>query len=172
MSKSIYREWQDSGILDDVLKKVRDWRGEGAELDEIAKKLGIGRATLFDYQKRHPDFADALKIGREIMDSKVEDSLLKECVGYQYEETTTTTVAIINKKTGQVTDLEKVEKRTTKRWARPSPVAIAYYLNNRKPKEWKNKVVFDGDDDNGILPKLLEAMNELKDRRTAESEAT
>ena len=75
------------------------------------------------------------------MDSKVEDSLLKECTGYEYEETTTVTTAIIDKKTGQVSTLERVEKRTTKKYARPSITAIAYYLNNRTPENWKNRVV-------------------------------
>ena len=75
------------------------------------------------------------------MNSKVEDSLLRECVGYEYEETTTTTTAIIDKKTGQVSSLEKVEKKTTKKYARPSITAIAYYLNNRLPENWKNRVV-------------------------------
>lgn len=139
--KSYYESWRKNGQLAEILDFIREWRSNGAQLDEIAKKLNISRATLFEYQSRYPDFADALKTGETIMNSKVEDSLLRECVGYEYEETTTTTTAIIDKKTGQVSSLEKVEKKTTKKYARPSITAIAYYLNNRLPENWKNRVV-------------------------------
>lgn len=139
--KSFYNGWKKDGELEKVLSLVKGWRANGAPLDEIAKKLGISRATLFEYQNKYSDFSDALKAGEKIMDSKVEDSLLKECTGYEYEETTTVTTAIIDKKTGQVSTLERVEKRTTKKYARPSITAIAYYLNNRTPENWKNRVV-------------------------------
>ena len=160
--RNIYEQWQRDGQLENVLLLMKKWRAEGAELNEIAEKLHISRTTLFDYQAKHSDVADALKIGKEIMDAKVENSLIRECEGYEYEETTTTTTAIIDKKTGQVTNLEKIEKRTTKKYARPSLSAIAYYLNNRAPSKWKNRMVVDTDDENGILPKLIEALNETK----------
>lgn len=163
MAKSIYDKWQEDGQLENVLVLMKKWRGEGAELNEIADKLQISRTTLFDYQAKYSDIADALKTGKEVMDGKVENSLIKECIGYVYEETTTTTTAIIDKKTGQPTQLEKIEKRTTKRYARPNISAIAYYLNNRVPSKWKNRMIVDTDDENGILPKLIEALNESKD---------
>lgn len=139
--KSFYNGWEKDGELNKILDMIKGWRANGAPLDEIAKKLGISRATLFEYQNKYPDFSDALKVGEKIMDSKVEDSLLKECTGYEYEETVTVTTAIIDKKTGQVSNLERVEKRTTKKYARPSVTAIAYYLNNKVPENWKNRVV-------------------------------
>lgn len=166
--KSIYKEWIESGELENILTLVTKWRGEGAELDDIADKLGIHRSTLFDYQKKYKDFADALKRGKEIMDGEVENSLIKECVGYFYDETTTTTTAIVDKRTGEITDLEKVETRKVHKYARPSATAIAYYLNNREPKKWKNKVIFDGENDNGLLPKLLGAINGTKSERNTD----
>lgn len=155
--RSIYRIWKENGELKEVLDHVKSWRSEGAELDEIAKKLGIARATLFEYQNKYSDFADALKTGEKIMDSKVEDSLIKECVGYEYEETVTTTTAIIDKKTGQVSNLEKVEKKTIKKYARPSITAIAYYLNNRVSDKWCNRVVTtieDAQESNNVLAEM------------------
>lgn len=160
--KSIYEQWKSDGELQNVLTLVRKWRGDGMELDDIAKNLGISRSTLFEYKNKYSDFSDALKTGREVMDATVEHSLLRECIGYEYEETTTVTTAVIDKKTGQVTNLERVEKRTTKKYARPSATAIAYYLNNREPSKWKNRVIYDDENDNGILPKLLEALVNAK----------
>lgn len=167
--RSLYDKWKKGGDWDNILVLVKKWRSEGMMLDDIADRLGMSRATLFDYQKKYSDFADALKTGKEIIDAKVENSLIKECLGYDYEETSTTTTAVIDKETGQVTNLQKVESKTVKKRTRPSVTAIAYYLNNRSPKKWKNKVVVDADDDNGILPKLIEAMNSVndKDKRNA-----
>jgi len=168
MSKCIYKKWLEEGKLENILTLVTKWRGEGAEINEIAEKLGIAEATVYDYQNKFPEFAEALKKGKEIMDGEVEKSLIKECVGYYYEETITTTTAIVDKVTGEITALEKVETKTNKRYARPSTTAIAYYLNNRLPKKWKNKVIFDSED-NGLMPKLLEAIRDEKTGRDVDS---
>ena len=168
MSRNVYEQWKKSGELDNILILVAKWRRDGAEINEIAEKLGLSRTTVFKYQNDYPDFANALKKGKEIVDSEVENSLVKECIGYTYEETITTTTAIVDKETGQITSLEKIETKKFTKYARPSPTAIAYYLNNRLPGKWKNKVVVDAENDNGILPKLLEAMN--NGRKSVESE--
>ena len=81
-------------------------------------------------------------------------------MGYYYDETTTIRTAIIDKATGQITDLERIETKTTKRYARPAIGAIAYFLNNRDPQNWKNKVTVDGENDNGILKNLIEAIKQ------------
>lgn len=162
MSKNVYEEWKKSGELENILILVAKWRRDGAEINEIAEKLGLSRTTVFKYQNDYADFANALKKGKEIVDSEVENSLVKECIGYTYDETTTTTTAIVDKETGQITSLEKIETKKTTKYARPSVTAIAYYLNNRLPNKWKNKVVVDAEGDDGILPKLLEAMNNGK----------
>ena len=159
--KSIYKTWLGEGKLEHILTLIQKWRGEGAEIKEIAEKLGIHESTMYDYQNKYPEFAEALKKGKEIMDGQVENSLIMECLGYNYDETITTTTAIIDKATGEITSLEKVETKKVTKYARPSVTAIAYYLNNREANKWKNRVIFDGED-NGILPKLIEAMSNGK----------
>lgn len=139
--RDIYKEWERKGELENILILVKKWRADGAGIDEIADKLGVARSTVFKYQEKYEDFADALKKGKEIVDAEVENSLKKECIGYYYEETTTTTSAVIDERTGQVTDFKKVETKTTKRYARPSVSAIAYYLNNRVSDKWRNRIV-------------------------------
>ena len=169
--KSYYDTWKKDGVLPEVLDMIKGWRADGAQLDEIAKKLNISRATLFDYQNKYSDFSDALKTGGMIMDGKVEDSLLKECAGYEYEETTTTTTAIIDKKTGRVSSLEKVEKRTTKKYARPSITAIIYYLNNRIPDKWKNRIVTTIEEGQNSEEAILEMESYFADKMKEEAEA-
>ena len=161
--RSIYKQWESEGKLNEILTLVKKWRSLGAELEEIANKLGINTSTLYVYQKKYKEFDNALKRGKEILDAEVENSLAKECIGYYYDETTTTTQAIIDKATGQITSMERVEKKTIRKYARPSITAIAYYLNNREPDLWKNKVLLDGENENGILPQLISAIKEKKE---------
>ena len=168
--KSYYDTWKKDGILPKILNMIKSWRADGAQLDEIAKKLNISRTTLFEYQNKYSDFSDALKMGEKIMDSKVEDSLLKECAGYEYEETTTTTTAIIDKKTGQVSSLEKVEKKTTKKYARPSITAIIYYLNNRIPDKWKNRIATTIEEGQGAEEAILEMESYFANKMKEEAE--
>lgn len=139
--RDIYKQWQDNGELANVLTLIKKWREDGAMLEEIAEKLGISKTSFYKYQKIHAEFADALKRGKEVADAEVEQSLKKECVGYYYDETTTTRTALVDEETGQITNILKVETKTIKRYARPSSTAIAYYLNNRLPDKWKNRIV-------------------------------
>lgn len=45
------------------LEKIREWRKVGATVENICEVLGIGVSTWFEYEKRYPDFADAIKKG-------------------------------------------------------------------------------------------------------------
>ena len=50
MSKNVYEEWKKSGELENILILVAKWRRDGAEINEIAEKLGVSRTTVFKYQ--------------------------------------------------------------------------------------------------------------------------
>lgn len=45
------------------LERIREWRKVGATVENICEVLGIGVSTWFEYEKRYPDFADAIKKG-------------------------------------------------------------------------------------------------------------
>jgi len=45
-------------------KKVESLAAQGLTKEQIARCLGIGRSTLFDKQKKDPDFLDAIKRGQ------------------------------------------------------------------------------------------------------------
>lgn len=45
------------------LDKIREWRKVGATVDKICEMLDISKATYFEYVKKHPEFADAVKKG-------------------------------------------------------------------------------------------------------------
>ena len=94
--------------------------------EEISTAFGISRSTLLEWKKSHPELSVALKIGKSEADTAVENSLFKRAMGYTYEE-----LKIVN-------DGERVEK-TVKQVA-PDTTAQIFWLKNRKPDEWRDKV--------------------------------
>ena len=96
MAKS---KWEE---VKDKLTLVEGWARDGFTNEQIAEKLGINPDTLYQYQKKYPEFSETLKRGKEIVDYQVENASLKNALD------------------GNVT-------------------AQIYWLNNRKPQQWKSK---------------------------------
>ena len=126
--KPLYTQW----LTEEGLGQVRIWAEEGNINKEIANKMGINNATLYEWQNRFSEFADAIKKGKKVIDEQVENSLLKRAMGYQYEEETWGT----NHEGDMV-----VVKRVIKSQA-PDVAAQIFWLKNRNPKEWRDKVEF------------------------------
>lgn len=122
MAKGKYHEW----ITEEGLIQLEGWARDGLTDEQIAQNIGIQRPTLYDWKKRYPDISDALKRGKEVVDRQVENALLKSALGFEYEEETVT-----NK--GDVVTVKKYEK--------PNTTAAIFWLKNRKPTEWRDKVV-------------------------------
>lgn len=125
----MYKEW----ITEKGLLQVTNWAEEGLINKQIAYKMGINVATLYEWQDRFPEFAEAIKRGKKIIDKQVENSLLKRALGYQYEEETW----------GKNYDEQQVLiKRVVKSQA-PDVTAQIFWLKNRRPEEFKDKVEVD-----------------------------
>lgn len=118
---------------------VEKWARNGLTLDQIASNLGIAKSTLCEYMKVHSDLSDALKKGKEVIDTMVENALLKAAMGYDYEED----------------GIGKDGVYSLKKVAHPNTTALIFWLKNRAPKDWRDKqdvehsgglVVFRGED--------------------------
>ena len=62
----------------DKLILVEGWARDGLTNEQIATNLGINVKTLYEWQKKHREFSNALKKGKEIVDREVENALFKE----------------------------------------------------------------------------------------------
>lgn len=107
---------------------VEGWAREGMIERDMAAKLGVSYSSFADYKNRFPDFLEALKRGKEVVDFEVENALLKRALGYAYVEER---VEVSDK------DGEKVTK-TVKQVA-PDVTAQIFWLKNRKPGKWRDK---------------------------------
>lgn len=117
---------------------VENWAKDGLTDEEIAKRLNIATSTFYDYQLKHIEFSEALKRGKEIIDYEVEQSLLKRALGYEYIEITEEPID------GSMVVTKQVTKIVT-----PDTTAMIFWLKNRKPKEWRDKV--DANINNNII---------------------
>lgn len=119
-----YTEW----ITEEGLLKIEGWARDGLTDKQIAEIMGVAYSTFRDWIKRFPALSAPLKRGKEVIDRKVENALLKRALGYEYVETTK-----------ELTDLGlTVTKQVTKQVA-PDTTAQIFWLKNRKPHEWRDK---------------------------------
>jgi len=127
--KSKYPEWgTPEGLI-----KVQGWARDGLLETQIAAKMGISVATLNNYKNEHVEFLEAIKSGKDIPDRKVENSLLKRALGYEYVETTREPC---RDEDGVVS--MKVTKEVTKQVVADTTAQI-FWLKNRKPEAWRDK---------------------------------
>ena len=64
----------------DNLIRVQGWARDGLTDQQIAEKMGIGVRTLYEWKKKHPQFSQALKSGKEVVDYAVENALVKKAL--------------------------------------------------------------------------------------------
>lgn len=177
-----YADW----LTPDGIAKLQGWARDGLTDEQIADNIGIRRPTLYEWKKRHPDIADALKKGKEVVDRHVENALLKRALGYRYDEVTEEPKTDVNLETGQIETVMAVTKRVTKE-VQPDVTAQIFWLKNRKPEQWRDKqeIVHDGKlaldvdiermSDDELLRGIegaVQAINDLKARVTAPSHGT
>ncbi len=124
MAKGKYEYW----LTHEGLTKLEGWARDGLTDEQIAKNVGISRETLNQWKNKYSDISDTLKKGKEVVDRKVENALLKRALGYEYTETKTKSEG------GVVTEVTKTIKQVV-----PDVTAQIFWLKNRKPDKWKDK---------------------------------
>ena len=94
---------------------------------EIAEVLDLTEQTINNW-KKIPEFFEALKENKAEADELVELSLFERAVGYSHPE----------EKVFQY-EGEIITHETIKHYP-PEPVACFFWLKNRKPKEWRDRI--------------------------------
>lgn len=149
MAKGKYQEW----LTDDGLLRIEGWARDGLTDEQIAKNMRINVATLYAWKNKYSEISEALKRGKAPIDNMVENALLKRALGYLYKETTKERV--FNKDSGEY------ELRLTKEVVKevvPDVTAQIFWLKNRKPEAWRDKVTYT---DEGEIEKLDELIGSI-----------
>lgn len=135
-------------LEEDNLMLLECWTRDGYTFEDIANRIGITSNTLRWWRKQYPEIDKALRTGREIIDYKVENALLKSALGYKTREVKVTTTI----RHGKV--VETIKEVLDKEQA-PNVSAAQCWLYNRLPKKWKNmnsraNILEDIDEDTSI----------------------
>ena len=76
MAKALYKEW----LKPQALQRLEGWKRNGLTDEQIANNIGIRRETLWDWQRKYPNIANALKRGKEDVNFAVENALLRKAL--------------------------------------------------------------------------------------------
>lgn len=100
----------------------------GATDREMADFFKVSESTFYLWKLEHPDFSEALKVGKESADDRVEKSLYRRALGYTHDA-----VKIFHDKDAGTTEVPYVEHYP------PDTVACIFWLKNRRPDLWRDK---------------------------------
>lgn len=94
---------------------------------QIADVLDVSISCVNNWKVQHPEFAQALRVGKDEVDEAVARSLLGRALGYTYDSVK------IFCKDGEVTEVPYREH------VPPDVTAQIFWLKNRRPNEWRDR---------------------------------
>lgn len=126
--KGLYHKW----IKPENVKLIEAWKRRGLTNEQVAKNIGIAAGTLYEWQKKYPEIAEALEKGRDSSLAEVENAAFKGALGYDYEEVRT--YITIDKEGNKTTKVDKVSKHQP-----PNSGLIIFILRNLGRPYWSNR---------------------------------
>lgn len=120
MAKGKYQKWLEPESL--IL--LEGWARDGLTDEQIAHNMGITVKTLWVWKNKYGKLCNALKKGKEVVDTIVENALLKRALGYRYDE---------------VTIEDGIETKRVTKEVQPDTTAQIFWLKNRRPDKWRDK---------------------------------
>lgn len=150
------------------LREIQQWCCEGLTDEVICEKLGIVPSTWYNYQIEHPTLKEVVNWGKSVIDNRVENSLLRAALGFEFEEVKT---IIEEEKNGK----KKTRVEKVKRYQPPNATAMIFWLKNRKRDEWtdRREVIVDTKELEEERKRLfLEMIEEEASDNTIEAEYT
>lgn len=123
----------------------------GATVEQLADALCVCKTTIYNWAQRHPEFDMALRGGRELADANVASRLYARAMGYSHDEEVIKVTA-----EGQV-----IRVPTVKHYP-PDPGAAIFWLKNRQPSLWRERVEVQEQPTIALVDK--QAMNEVLQR--------
>jgi hypothetical protein len=108
-------------------KTAHEMMQAGATDREVAEELGISERALYNYKHQHPEFLQALKLGKESADDRVELALYRRAVGYSHDS-----IKIMQYEGAVIVEpfVEHVP---------PDVGAAKLWLTNRRGDKWREK---------------------------------
>lgn len=117
---------------------ISHWVKDGLTDQMVSERLGVAYSTFREYVKKYDELSAVLKKSKEIADYEVEESLFKKCIGHYAKEGKAFKVKDkYYDEEGRLCETERVEVVEVDTFIPPDTMAIAIWLNNRKPQSWR-----------------------------------
>lgn len=111
-------------------KQAKKLCGMGQTDMEMATFFEVDVRTIYRWQAAHPEFCQSLKAGKDLADERVERSLYQKAVGYEQEE-----VKIFMPSGAPAPVYAPFVAKIA-----PDTTAGIFWLKNRRPAAWREKV--------------------------------
>lgn len=136
--------------FDEALKeKLLELAANGYTDEQMAEVVGVHVNTIGYWKNKNKEFKWSLKEAKLIADELVEASLFRRAVGYSHKE-----LKVFHHE-GSIATYEVLKHYP------PDPVSCIFWLKNRQPKLWREKVEHGFDNENP--PKLIIVSSEADD---------
>ncbi|MDN5780528.1 MAG: hypothetical protein L0H23_00655 [Luteimonas sp.] len=123
----------------------------GMTNERMADFFGVALSTLHLWRDAHPEFSDAIKAGKDDADAKVATSLYHSALGG-----------------GTVTQVQEEEDAEgnviTKKTVKELPANVTaqiFWLKNRQPQQWRDKVVLEDETPPEVLAETAVRFEEI-----------
>ena len=160
MAKSKAEKWLEP----DGLLRIEGWARDGLTEEQIAKNMGVSRSTLSDHNIKYPHIIRAIKNSKEVADREVENALFNKATGYtvklkkpmkmrhvEYDE-------VSGRKVAEYERIEYIEEEVH---VPADTTAQIFWLKNRKPNEWRDKVTVTDESSLEKLDELISSIDTL-----------
>ena len=132
MANGKWQQWTEP----ENIERIVNWAANGLTNEEMARSMGVHRATLQRWMVDHSDICDAIKRGRLLACEAIENALFKKATGMVLEDT-------VEEYKGELRDGKPsngtVTKRTVRRQVPPDTAAVIFYLKNRMPDRYSDQ---------------------------------
>lgn len=141
-----HRKWELLNIKD-KLDSIRGWSLHGSTDVEIAKMLGISKTVLYEWKNEYPEFAEAIKKGKDISNGEILNSAFKQATGFYVKEQmavkvrTNEEVPTADGKGTKWLPAEKIEVVDVIKFVPANSTMAIFMLKNRLPTDYKDKQI-------------------------------
>lgn len=112
----------------------------GATDQELADFFDVDVRTIYRWKHDHIDFCHALKLGKDVADTRVERSLYQKAIGYEQDEV----------KIFMPGGADKPVYAPYRAKIAPDTTAAIFWLKNRRSQEWRDARLVGSDPDNPL----------------------
>ena len=160
----------DEWLEPDKLILLQGWARDGLTDEQIAKNMGIGRTTLYEWKQKDSNIMNSLKKGKEVADFEVENALYKKALGYNVmlKKTFKLKKVEYNDNGKKIKEYEELVDGHEEMHIPADTTAQIFWLKNRQKEKWRDKVevASSTNEANNQIMNIAELLNNPKPTRS------